>query len=244
MENLKEIIEGILFVSGDGVAFEDIADKLNVEIEDIQREVLSLKEDKEKNNSGIQVVVYNNKAQLSSNKAYVNEISEVLNPIRERALTRAVLEVCAIIAYKQPITRIEIEAIRESKNCDYAVNALLENNLIEVVGRKDTVGKPLQFGTTDTFLKKFGLSTIDDLPEYEELLERIQIIKESYKKDENSLFNFNNIPEEMEKGQVLDNNEILDQQLEDLDEDQIIDELARLTDESSEFDFDDDIQFV
>ena len=198
MENLKEIIEGILFVSGDGVSFEDIADKLNIELDEVKEAILLLKDEKEKDNAGIQVVVYNNKAQLCSNREYFNEISEVLNPIRERALTRAVLEVCAIIAYKQPITRIEIEAIRESKNCDYAVNALLENNLIEVVGRKDTVGKPLQFGTTDTFLKKFGLSSIDELPEYDELLERIQVIKESYKQDQNSLFNFNNIPEEME----------------------------------------------
>jgi len=240
MDNLKEIIEGTLFVSGDGVALEDIADKLQVDIDDIKQAISELKEEKEKSNSGIQVILYNNKAQLCSNKSYVNEIAEVLNPIREKALTKAVLEVCAIIAYKQPITRMEIEAIRESKNCDYAVNALLENDLIEVVGRKDTVGKPLQFGTTDNFLKKFGLQAIGDLPEYEELLERIQVIKDSYlNKNEASLFNFNNIPETMAQEENadlmdIDNDDIEDKFLEDLD---------KLMDEDS-FDLDEDVEFV
>jgi len=232
MNNLKEIIEGILFVSGEGVSFGDIAEKLGVTLEEVKEAVEALKKEREEMKAGVQVVIYNNKAQLSSNKEYVNQITEVLNPIRERALTRAVLEVCAIIAYKQPITRIEIEAIRESKNCDYAVNALLENNLIEVVGRKDTVGKPLQFGTTETFLKKFGLSQIGDLPEYEELIERIQVIKDSYmKKDENSLFNFNNIPEEMAKE---DNK---DTPLDDMEEDEILASLDELT-RQDEFEID------
>ena len=131
MDNLKEIIEAILFVSGDGISFEDIADKLQIDEDQVRSAIECLKKEKEDNQSGIQVIIFNNKAQLCSNKNYVNEISEVLNPIRERALTKAVLEVCAIIAYKQPITRMEIEAIRESQNCDYAVNALLENNLID-----------------------------------------------------------------------------------------------------------------
>jgi segregation and condensation protein B len=233
MENLKEIKEGILFVSGDGVAYSDIADKLNIEIEEVVDAVNKLKEEKETTNSGIQVVVFNNKAQLSSNKAFVNEIAEVLNPIRERALTKTVLEVLAIIAYKQPMTRMEIEAIRESKNCDYAVNALLENDLIQVVGRKDTVGKPLEFGTTDNFLKKFGLTSIDDLPEYEDLLERIQIIRDSYKKEDASLFNFNNMPEDMEK----QSHEI--EEDESIDEDDILNNLSSLESDKI-FDFDDD----
>jgi len=237
MDNLKEIIEGILFVSGDGVAFSDIAEKLNVEIEEVASAVDELKKDREETQSGIQVVVFNNKAQLSSNKAYVNEIAEVLNPIRERALTKTVLEVLSIIAYKQPITRMEIEAIRESKNCDYAVNALLENDLICVVGRKDTVGKPLEFGTTDNFLKKFGLTSIGDLPEYEELLERIQIIKESYKKEDSSLFNFNNMPED------IANQDKIDEEAE-IDEEDILNNLTTLDSEEEIYDFDDDATFV
>ena len=243
MDNLKEIIEGILFVSGDGVAFEDIAEKLNISIDEVKEAIIELQKLRERSNAGIQVVIYNNKAQLCSNKQYVNEIAEVLNPIRERALTKAVLEVCAIIAYKQPITRMEIEAIRDSKNCDYAVNALLENNLIEVVGRKDTVGKPLQFGTTDTFLKKFGLTCIGDLPEYEELLERIQIIKDSYKQEDSSLFNFNNIPDEMEKEDKMEmEKDIKDSLVEDVNEEDLLNDLDKL--QNDVYEFDEDAKFV
>ncbi len=235
MDNLKQIIEGILFVSGDGVAYTDIAEKLNIEVSEVKDAILELKKEKEMSNSGIQVVIFNNKAQLASNKAYVNEIAEVLNPIRERALTKTVLEVLSIIAYKQPITRMEIEAIRESKNCDYAVNALLENDLICVVGRKDTVGKPLEFGTTDNFLKKFGLTSIGDLPEYDELLERIQIIRDSYKKEDTSLFNFNNMPEDIEN-----NTSVADVIEEEIDEEDIINTLDSLNSDDDIFDYDDD----
>jgi segregation and condensation protein B len=151
-----------------------------------------LQREKKENGDGIQVLIFNEKAQLCSNKDYAEQISVVLNPIKEKMLTKIVLEVCGIIAYKQPITRLEVENIRGA-NCDYAVNVLLENNLIEVVGRKDAVGKPLLFGTTDNFLKKFNLSSISDLPDYEQLLERIKVLQ--VEKD-NSLFDFREIPDE------------------------------------------------
>ena len=89
----------------------------------------------------------------------------------------------AIIAYQQPITKAEIELVRGSSS-DYAIQILLSHNMIEVVGRKDAVGKPLLFGTTDEFLKRFELQSLDDLPKYEELLEQIQVIK----KDGNGLY--------------------------------------------------------
>ena len=84
----------------------------------------------------------------------------------------------AIIAYKQPITKLEIEEIRNSKSADYAIQMLLDHKLIEVVGRKDAVGKPFLFGTTDEFLKRFNLSSLQDLPSYEDLLERIKLIRQ------------------------------------------------------------------
>ena len=80
--------------------------------------------------------------------------------------------VCGIIAYKQPITRLEIEEIR-GVNCDYAINILLEHKLIEIVGRKDAVGKPVLFGTTDEFLKRFELQRINNLEEYQKWLENV-----------------------------------------------------------------------
>lgn len=193
MENLSKIIEGILFVAGEPVSFLDIAEKLEIEKTEVEKAIDDLKKYKADNKDGVQVITFNEKAQLCSNKEYAETISVVLNPIKEKMLTKIVLEVCGIIAYKQPITRLEIENIRGGANCDYAINTLLENNLIEVVGRKDAVGKPLLFGTTDNFLKKFNISSLKDLPDYDQLLERIKILHEE---SDNSLFDFREIPEE------------------------------------------------
>lgn len=193
MENLSKIIEGILFVAGEPVAFMDIAEKLEIDKEEVALAVKELQETKQKNGDGVQVLIFNEKAQLCSNKEYVELISVVLNPIRERMLTKVVLEVCGIIAYKQPITRTEIENIRGGASSDYAINMLLENNLIEVVGRKDAIGKPLLFGTTDGFLKKFNISSLEELPDYNQLLERIKVLHED---NGNSLFDFREIPPE------------------------------------------------
>lgn len=193
MENLSKIIEGLLFVAGEPISFLDIAEKLEINKNEVENAIRELQKSKQDNHDGIQVLIFNEKAQLCSNKEYAEPISVVLNPIKEKMLTKLVLEVCGIIAYKQPITRLEIENIRGGANCDYAINTLLENNLIEVVGRKDAVGKPLLFGTTDNFLKKFNISSIKDLPDYEQLLERIQILHDE---NDNSLFDFREIPEE------------------------------------------------
>ena len=193
MENLSKIIEGILFVAGEAVSFMDIAEKLEIDKSEVENAVKELQSYKADNKDGVQVIIFNEKAQLCSNKEYSDTISVVLNPIKEKMLTKIVLEVCGIIAYKQPITRLEIENIRGGANCDYAINTLLENNLIEVVGRKDAVGKPLLFGTTDNFLKKFNISSLKDLPDYDQLLERIKVLHEE---SDNSLFDFREIPEE------------------------------------------------
>lgn len=185
MDNLKSIIESILFVSGDGIEIFEIADKLNLEEQEVLDAIKELK--KEHENTGIQVLTYNKKVQLCSNPENANFVTEVLNPIKEKQMTRAVLEVAAIIAYKQPITRLDIENVR-GVNSDYAISMLLDNQMIEVVGRKDAIGKPLLFGTTDNFLKRFGLESIEQLPDYDELLSRIEVIHQP--KEEVSLFDF------------------------------------------------------
>ena len=193
MENLSKIIEGILFVAGEAVSFLDISEKLEIEKEEVETAVKELQRTKQENGDGVQILIFNEKAQLCSNKDYADQISVVLNPIKEKMLTKVVLEVCGIIAYKQPITRLEVENIRGGANCDYAISTLLDNNLIEVVGRKDAVGKPLLFGTTDNFLKKFNISSLSELPDYDQLLERIKVLHEE---NDNSLFDFREIPEE------------------------------------------------
>ena len=175
--NLKEIIKATLFVAGEGVEKKDIEDKLQISPKQLQSVVEQIKQDFN-DESGIILIEYKNKLQLCTNQKYIETVSEILNPIREKALTKATLETVAIIAYKQPITKLEIEEIRNSKSADYAIQMLLDHKLIEVVGRKDAVGKPFLFGTTDEFLKRFNLSSIEELPSYEDLLERIKLIRQ------------------------------------------------------------------
>ncbi|MBO5394871.1 MAG: SMC-Scp complex subunit ScpB [Clostridia bacterium] len=174
--NLKEVVLSVLFVAGDGIEKDFIAEKLDVAKKDLDKAIEELKTEYT-GDKGIHIIEYKNKVQLSTNPNYATHISEVLNPIREKSLTRAALETLAIVAYKQPITKLDIEDIRRV-NSDYAVQILIDQNMIEVVGRKDAVGKPLLFGTTENFLKRFNVKELSDLPDYEELLERIKTIRD------------------------------------------------------------------
>lgn len=201
-EKLTNIIEAILFVSGNPVAIKDIAEKLELEEKEILSAAKKLQE-KYSGDSGLQLLIFNKKIQFASNPEYAEEVSSVLNPIKERELSRSMLEAAAIIAYKQPVTRMDLEEIRG--NSEYAVQKLLELKVIEPVGRKDAVGKPILYGTTDEFLKRFQISSLDELPDYEELLERIAMIHGNaqqddylYKKDEYVELSDTNVKEGLE----------------------------------------------
>ncbi|MBR5438875.1 MAG: SMC-Scp complex subunit ScpB [Clostridia bacterium] len=175
MKTLTSIIESVLFVSGEAVAIKDIADKTGYS----EKEVLSTAKEMQSKygeDCGINLLIFNKKLQLSSNPNNAEEVSNVLKPIKERELSRSMLEVAAIIAYKQPVTRIDLEELRGS-NSEFAIQNLLKLGVIEVVGRKDTVGKPILFGTTDAFLKRFQISSLSELPDYEELLDRISKLR-------------------------------------------------------------------
>ena len=195
-KQLNDIVLSILFVAGEGIEKSFIAEKLNLTEKDIDKVIDEL-EKTYSGDRGIHIIRYKNKVQLASNPAYADYISEVLNPIREKSLTRAALETLAIIAYKQPITKLEIEDIRRV-NCDYAVQILVDQNMIEVIGRKDAVGKPLLFGTTENFLKRFNLKDLADLPDYDSLLERIKVIEEGEDQQpkSDSLYNEFPLPDE------------------------------------------------
>lgn len=184
MENLESIIESIVFVAGEPVLISDLCYKFEIKQKEVESAVRNLQK-KYNEKSGIKLLCFNNKLQFSSNPDNVDFVTAILNPIRQRNLTKATLETIGIIAYKQPVTRMEIEEVR-GVNSDYAINILLEHKLIEIVGHKETVGKPALFGTTDEFLKRFSISNINELPDYNELLEKIQKIKDNYS---DSLFN-------------------------------------------------------
>lgn len=172
MEKLTNIIESILFISGKAVAISDISERIEYTDREILKAAKELQE-KYSDPCGINLLIFNNKLQFASNPKYGEQVSLVLNPIRERELSKSMLETAAIIAYKQPVTRLDLEEIRG--NSEYAIQKLLEMKVIEVVGRKDAVGRPVLFGTTDEFLKRFQISSLDELPDYEELMARIRM---------------------------------------------------------------------
>ncbi len=192
-KNIEDIIAGILFVSGVGIEKKEIIEKLEIDKEQLDDAIEKLKK-KYSGKSGIHFKAYGNKIQLCSNPHYADYISSVLQKIKERQLTKKAMEVIAIIAYKQPITKLEIEQIRGGVSSDYAIQVLLEKNLIDVVGRKDAVGLPFLYGTTDEFLKRFELNSLEDLPSYESVLERIKVVH----RDDNSLYRQFDIPSDEE----------------------------------------------
>ena len=177
MSLLNNKIEAVLFVSGKAVEESYLKEKLEATDKDFKEAVSELLA-KFGGESGIHLLRFNKKLQFATNPDYSKDVETVLNPIKEKELTNAMLETLAIIAYKQPVTRIEVEEIR-SVDCTYSVQNLVRLGLVEVVGRKETIGKPLLFATTDDFLKRFSISDISDLPDYETLLEKLQEITTS-----------------------------------------------------------------
>lgn len=171
MNNLMSIIEAILFASGEPVPVKYIVEKLQCTTKELNTAVAQLKE-RFNEDDGIKLLTFNNKLQFASNPKYKKEISDVLTPIKEKELSKTILECAALVAYKQPVTKSELEEIRQV-SCDYAVHTLLELEMIVPCGRKDAVGKPILYATTDVFLKRFGLNSIDELPDYDELMAQI-----------------------------------------------------------------------
>lgn len=171
MNNLTNIIEAIVFASGEAVPVKYVVEKLGVSVKEVNAAIDELKK-RYGEDGGIQLLAFNGKIQLASNPKYKQQVSEVLIPIKEKEFTKTILECAAIIAYKQPITKPELEEIRQV-SCDYAIHTLLELEMIVPCGRKDAVGKPILYATTDNFLKRFKLNSIDELPDYDELMAQI-----------------------------------------------------------------------
>jgi segregation and condensation protein B len=115
------------------------------------------------NNRGIQIIKLENKYQMCTNSEYADYIKKVLEPKKKKTLSQATLETLTIIAYKQPITKVEVENIRGVK-CDRAIQTLLENELIKEAGRLSKIGKPIIYKTTDEFLKLLSIENLKQLP--------------------------------------------------------------------------------
>lgn len=166
MENLqlKAIVEGLLFVSGDeGITVKEIAQVLEMSNKNVKQIIEQLEEDYDQVDRGMTIMQSNDVYHLTTKREHSFYYKKMLQTPRTSRLSQSALETLAIIAYKQPITRVEIEDIR-GVNSDRAVQTLMARSLIEEVGRKDTVGRPILFGTTKQFLTYFGLTSLAELP--------------------------------------------------------------------------------
>ncbi len=164
---MTPVIEAILFVSGAPVDISELAAALEITELEMEGQLESLERFYKENQRGIQLARINDKVQLKTNEAYSTHINRIFQPPQKYNMSQSILETLSIIAYRQPVTRSEIEAVRGVK-ADYSVSALLERRLIQPVGRKDTLGRPMMYGTTEDFLRHFGLSSLEELPPLEE----------------------------------------------------------------------------
>lgn len=158
------ILEAILFTMGDSVEISRLASVLeltNKEVKEILQEMQKKYESEER---GIMLLWLEDSVQLSTKADAYEYLIKIAKTPRKMTLTDTVLETLSIIAYKQPVTRLEIERIR-GVSCDHAVNKLLEYDLITELGRLDAPGRPLLFGTTEQFLRCFGVKSLEELPE-------------------------------------------------------------------------------
>jgi len=157
-------IEAILFAMGDSVETEKIAAAIGQDKETTRELIYGMMERYRAQDRGIQIMELDDSFQLCTKSELYEYLIRIAKQPKKLVLTDVVLETLSIIAYKQPITRLEIEKIRGVK-CDHAVNKLIEYNLIRELGRLDAPGRPLLFGTTEDFLRHFGLHSLEDLPE-------------------------------------------------------------------------------
>lgn len=164
MTELAKIIEAILFVSGEPIQLGAVARALEVTELEVSAAADELASDYDYNRRGICLKRFGSHIQLSTRPDYAPQIEKLLQPIQKQSLSQAALETLAVVAYKQPVTRLDIEAVRGVK-CDYSVQSLMNKGLIEEVGRKETLGRPILYGTTDAFLSHFGLTSLEDLPQ-------------------------------------------------------------------------------
>jgi len=156
-------LEAILFAMGDSVDVSRLATVIEEDVPTTKAYLQELTASYENANGGIMLAWYDDAVQMCTKPEYYDDLVKIAKAPRRYTLTDSVIETLSIVAYKQPVTRAEIERIR-GVNSDHAVNRLLEFDLICELGRLDAPGKPILFGTTEQFLKTFGVKSVDDLP--------------------------------------------------------------------------------
>jgi segregation and condensation protein B len=162
-KNYQAIIEAILFTMGEAVELERIAEAIELDKKKTKAIIEKMMEEYKSDRTGISVIELDGSYQMCTKPEMYEYLIKIAKQPQKRVLTDVLLETLSIIAYKQPVTRAEIEKIR-GVSCDHAVNKLVEYNLVKELGRLDAPGRPLLFGTTEEFLRSFGVQSIDELP--------------------------------------------------------------------------------
>lgn len=175
IKKLQGVIEAILFTMGESVELSRIASVIEHDEETTRKIIHSMMDEYDAENRGIQIIELDNAFQMCTKKVMYEYLIRIAKQPKRYVLTDVVLETLSIIAYKQPVTKLEIEKIRGVKT-DHAVNKLVEYGLVEEVGRLDAPGRPLLFGTTEEFLRRFGVQSLDELPTLDS--EQIEHFKE------------------------------------------------------------------
>lgn len=165
LQKAEAILESILFTMGDSVEVGRLATVLEMTNKEVKEILEGMQKKYEAEDRGIALLWLEDSVQLSTKAEMYEYLIKIAKTPRKMTLTETVLETLSIIAYKQPVTRLEIERIR-GVSCDHAVNKLLEYDLITELGRLDAPGRPLLFGTTEQFLRCFGVKSLDELPEF------------------------------------------------------------------------------
>ena len=161
--NLKGRIEAILFVAGEAVTVKELARALQTEEKAVKAELNAIRDEYDYDQRGFLLKRFGDKVQLATRPLYAQDVLRLLQPVQQQSLSQAAMETLAVVAYKQPVTRAEVEQVRGVK-CDYSLQSLINKGLNKETGRKDTIGRPILFGTTDEFLSHFGLEGLEYLP--------------------------------------------------------------------------------
>ena len=163
IEKTEAAIEAILFTMGESVEAEKIAVAIEHDVDTTVKIIHNMMDKYENEDRGIKIIELEGSFQLCTKEEYYDNLIRICSQPRRYTLTDAALETLSIIAYKQPVTKIEIEKIR-GVNSDRSVNKLVELELVKEVGRLDAPGRPMLFGTTEEFLRTYGVGSIDELP--------------------------------------------------------------------------------
>lgn len=160
----EAVIEAVLFTMGESVEISRLADVIDEDVRTTKAILKDMEERYEKEDRGIVLTRFDDAVQLCTKSDMYEYLIKIAKAPRKMVLTDTVLETLSIIAYKQPVTRVEIEKVR-GVSCDHAINKLLEYDLITELGRLEAPGRPLLFGTTEQFLRCFGVKSLEELPE-------------------------------------------------------------------------------